>query len=199
MSSSLLSIPRRASSSRRLVASATPLLHRRFLSVASSSAADAAAASPAAAAAARSSEAARRPSMKEASSESAQRSFALRLYKALLRSHRAVLPEAMRSLGDAYVREEFQLHKTAKPQHLNGFFTQWIQCQTRDQREQSLTTTSGRPLQCTHASLAVCPCFLPVCAVLRPGDDAQAGSRSMGCPSDCRSAVRTERRAARPA
>ena len=68
--------------------------------------------------------------MKDASSESAQRSFALRLYKALLRAHRTVLPDAMRSLGDAYVREEFKLHKSAKPQHLHGFFTQWIQCQT---------------------------------------------------------------------
>jgi len=65
--------------------------------------------------------------MKEASSEGAQRRFALRLYKALLRAHRTVLPEAMRSLGDAYVREEFKLHKSAKPQHLHGFFTQWIQ------------------------------------------------------------------------
>jgi hypothetical protein len=67
--------------------------------------------------------------VKEATSEGAQRSFALRLYKALLRAHRTVLPDAMRSLGDAYVREEFQLHKTAKPEHLHGFFTQWIQCQ----------------------------------------------------------------------
>jgi 3-oxoacyl-ACP reductase-like protein len=77
-----------------------------------------------------------RPSVKDASSESAQRSFALRLYKALLRAHRTVLPDAMRSLGDAYVREEFKLHKTAKPQHLHGFFTQWIQCQwgERDRR-----------------------------------------------------------------
>ena len=77
-----------------------------------------------------------RPSVKDASSESAQRSFALRLYKALLRAHRTVLPDAMRSLGDAYVREEFKLHKTAKPQHLHGFFTQWIQCQWggRDRR-----------------------------------------------------------------
>lgn len=87
------------------------------------------AAAPAAAAAAARRSSASRPSVKEASSESAQRSFALRLYKALLRAHRTVLPDAMRSLGDAYVREEFKLHKTAKPQHLHGFFTQWIQCQ----------------------------------------------------------------------
>jgi hypothetical protein len=84
-----------------------------------------------AAVAARRAAASSRPSVKEATSEGAQRSFALRLYKALLRAHRTVLPDAMRSLGDAYVREEFQLHKTAKPEHLHGFFTQWIQCQNK--------------------------------------------------------------------
>ena len=29
-------------------------------------------------------------------------------------------------LGDAYVAEEFKLHKNAKPEHLQPFFEQWI-------------------------------------------------------------------------
>ncbi len=93
--------------------------------------------------------------MKEASSESAQRSFALRLYKALLRAHRTVLPEAMRSLGDAYVREEFQLHKTAKPQHLNGFFTGWIQCQSTLMSDCSCALLGMRWLHADTLSLLV--------------------------------------------
>jgi hypothetical protein len=88
-----------------------------------------AAASATAAAAASRGTRTRNPSMKESSTEAAQRSFALRLYKAIMRAHKTVLPEAMRSLGDTYVREEFKLHKTAKPQHLHGFFTAWIGCQ----------------------------------------------------------------------
>ena len=56
----------------------------------------------------------------------AQRSFSLRLYRALLRSHRAVLPVVMRDLGDSYVREEFKRHKTAQPQHLAAFFREWL-------------------------------------------------------------------------
>ena len=56
----------------------------------------------------------------------AQRSFSLRLYRALLRSHRAVLPSVMRDLGDAYVRSEFKRHKAASPQHLQPFFREWL-------------------------------------------------------------------------
>ena len=56
----------------------------------------------------------------------AQRSFSLRLYRALLRSHRAMLPSVMRDLGDAYVREEFKRHKSAQPDHLNAFFREWL-------------------------------------------------------------------------
>ena len=87
--------------------------------------------------------AAKRPSMKESSTEAAQRAFALKLYKAILRAHRTVLPEAMRSLGDAYVREEFKLHKSAKPQHLHGFFTAWIQCQSQRHHGKSLIFDIG--------------------------------------------------------
>lgn len=56
-----------------------------------------------------------------------QRSLSLRLYKAILASHRALPPE-MKTIGDAYVREEFQRHKTAKPEHLKPFFEQWLMC-----------------------------------------------------------------------
>lgn len=31
----------------------------------------------------------------------------------------------MRSLGDAYVREEFRRHRSAKPQFLAGFYREW--------------------------------------------------------------------------
>ena len=57
---------------------------------------------------------------------SAQRSFALRLYKTVLRAHRQKLPHDMRMLGDEYVRSEFRLHKTAKPEHVQPFFKEWI-------------------------------------------------------------------------
>ena len=67
---------------------------------------------------------AKRMTMKQAAE--AQRSFSLRLYRALLRSHRAVLPVVMRDLGDSYVREEFKRHKSAQPQHLNAFFREWL-------------------------------------------------------------------------
>jgi hypothetical protein len=56
-----------------------------------------------------------------------QRNLSLRLYKSIMRSHRA-LPSGMRDVGDVYVREEFKLHKTAKPEHLGPFFEQWINC-----------------------------------------------------------------------
>ena len=56
-----------------------------------------------------------------------QRDLSLRLYKSIMRSHRA-LPEGIRDVGDVYVREEFKLHKTAKPEHLGPFFEQWIDC-----------------------------------------------------------------------
>lgn len=54
-----------------------------------------------------------------------QRTLSLRLYKSILSSHR-ILPGEMRFIGDAYVREEFKLHKNAKPEHLRPFFEEWI-------------------------------------------------------------------------
>ena len=56
-----------------------------------------------------------------------QRKFSLRLYRAILTTHRS-LPSEMRAIGDIYVREEFKLHKNAKPEHLQPFFDQWLQC-----------------------------------------------------------------------
>lgn len=46
------------------------------------------------------------------------------LFRSILREHRR-LPPQMRRLGDDYVRSEFRLHRTAKPQHLEGFFSEW--------------------------------------------------------------------------
>lgn len=56
----------------------------------------------------------------------AQRAFSLRLYKAILRSHKLMLPPVMRDIGDVYVREEFKRHKDAKPEHLHAFFREWL-------------------------------------------------------------------------
>jgi hypothetical protein len=56
-----------------------------------------------------------------------QRDFALRLYRAILTAHKG-LPEEMRVIGNLYVREEFKLHKNAKPEHLQPFFDQWLDC-----------------------------------------------------------------------
>lgn len=54
-----------------------------------------------------------------------QRDFSLKLYRSILRAHRN-LPGEMRFIGDMYVKEEFALHKNAQPQHLQGFYEQWI-------------------------------------------------------------------------
>ncbi|OBZ88649.1 Succinate dehydrogenase assembly factor 3, mitochondrial [Choanephora cucurbitarum] len=49
----------------------------------------------------------------------------LKLYRDILRSHRA-LPAAMRSMGDDYVKSEFKRHKTIdNPAHIVGFVSQW--------------------------------------------------------------------------
>jgi len=55
-----------------------------------------------------------------------QRQFALRLYRAILKSHREKLPPDARMLGDSYVQSEFKQHKHAKPEHLKGFFEGWM-------------------------------------------------------------------------
>ncbi|KAN0092619.1 hypothetical protein V8E55_003403 [Tylopilus felleus] len=47
------------------------------------------------------------------------------LYRRLLRAHRR-LPIEMRSLGDAYVKDEFRRHReVTNPVHVMGFLTQW--------------------------------------------------------------------------
>ena len=47
------------------------------------------------------------------------------LYREVLRVHQQQLPQEMRSLGDAYVREEFRLHKTASQEQAIQFVRSW--------------------------------------------------------------------------
>ncbi|NXG16510.1 SDHF3 factor, partial [Grallaria varia] len=49
---------------------------------------------------------------------------ARRLYRRLLRLHRA-LPPALRALGDRYVREEFRRHRAAAPAEARRFLQEW--------------------------------------------------------------------------
>ncbi len=58
-------------------------------------------------------------------SGAAGRRRALGLYRGILRAHRSHLPDNMRHLGDAYVREEFRKHKAAKDKFLGPFFREW--------------------------------------------------------------------------
>ena len=46
------------------------------------------------------------------------------LYRNILTAHRR-LPAQHRSLGDAYVKEEFRRHRGAEPQFLVPFELQW--------------------------------------------------------------------------
>jgi hypothetical protein len=51
----------------------------------------------------------------------------LPLYRRLLRGHRKFLPADMRSLGDAYVKDEFRRHqKVDQPLQIVGFISQWV-------------------------------------------------------------------------
>ncbi|RHY31776.1 hypothetical protein DYB32_007684 [Aphanomyces invadans] len=43
----------------------------------------------------------------------------------------------MRVLGDRYVRDEFKLHKTAKPEFIKGFLTEWENYRTMLQERQT--------------------------------------------------------------
>ncbi|CAD6887962.1 unnamed protein product [Tilletia controversa] len=48
------------------------------------------------------------------------------LYRRILRAHRYALSAEMRSLGDAYIKDEFRRHRKAdNPLHLIGFLSQW--------------------------------------------------------------------------
>ena len=54
------------------------------------------------------------------------KSRALSLYRSILRAHDRYLPSpAMKLLGDTYVKSEFRLHKSAKPEQVVLFFTEW--------------------------------------------------------------------------
>mmetsp|Transcript_5691 Transcript_5691/g.20428 ORF Transcript_5691/g.20428 Transcript_5691/m.20428 type:complete len:131 (-) Transcript_5691:416-808(-) len=52
-------------------------------------------------------------------------SRALSLYRSILRLHRQLHEPELRSLGDAYVRDEFKKHKNAAPQFVETFLTEW--------------------------------------------------------------------------
>lgn len=49
---------------------------------------------------------------------------ALSLLRSIFRLHRK-LPIEMRKLGDAYVLNEFKLHRKTKPELLRNFFEEW--------------------------------------------------------------------------
>ena len=50
----------------------------------------------------------------------------LSLYRSILRTHSKSLPIEMRSLGDAYVKSEFRLHKdVTNDVQLKDFFSEW--------------------------------------------------------------------------
>ncbi|GHJ90468.1 hypothetical protein NliqN6_6870 [Naganishia liquefaciens] len=74
------------------------------------------------------------------------------LYRALLRSHRA-LPEEMRYIGDSYVKAEFRRTRgTDNPIHIIGFLSQWkvyldeVRGQTGRASGKGARPFSGRPL-----------------------------------------------------
>jgi hypothetical protein len=51
---------------------------------------------------------------------------AINLYRSILHSHRKKLPADIRALGNAYVRNEFHLHKkVTSNDHLKLFFDGW--------------------------------------------------------------------------
>ena len=52
-------------------------------------------------------------------------SSASNLFRSILRAHRQHLPADMRALGDVYVKQEFRLHKKAKPEQATAFMHEW--------------------------------------------------------------------------
>jgi hypothetical protein len=60
---------------------------------------------------------------------------ALPLYRSLLRVHKKHLPVSMKELGNTYIKSEFRLHKSAKPEQAEQFFQEW-----EKYREQILST-----------------------------------------------------------
>ncbi|XP_072303192.1 succinate dehydrogenase assembly factor 3, mitochondrial [Eucyclogobius newberryi] len=67
------------------------------------------------------------------------------LYKRILVLHR-FLPIHLRALGDQYVKDEFRRHKSAAPEEVTGFMTEWqkykenLQSQILESRGQSLSS-----------------------------------------------------------
>lgn len=59
------------------------------------------------------------------SASSCLSSKSLGLYRSILREHKRRLPAKMKALGDTYVKQEFRLHKEAKPDHLKRFIQSW--------------------------------------------------------------------------
>eukprot|EP01052_Picozoa_sp_SAG31_P015133 SAG31_NODE_963_length_10710_cov_332.216285_10_plen_102_part_00 len=49
----------------------------------------------------------------------------LLLYRAILRTHRRKLPKMERSVGDAFVKEEFRKHRNADPKFVKNFMHEW--------------------------------------------------------------------------
>jgi len=67
------------------------------------------------------------------------------LYRSILRLHRTKLPPKMRGLGDTYVKAEFRLHRSAKPQFLGSFFKAW-DGYAESLRQRTSVTGFGAPL-----------------------------------------------------
>ena len=76
---------------------------------------------------------------------SLERGTVFALYRGILRLHKEKLPVQMRGLGDAYVKSEFRLHKTAKPSFLPNFFKAWNEY-AEGLQQQSSQTGFGSPL-----------------------------------------------------
>lgn len=47
-----------------------------------------------------------------------------RLYKIIFKLHKSMPPE-LEAIGNAYVRNEFKLHKNAKPEYVKTFMSEW--------------------------------------------------------------------------
>lgn len=60
-----------------------------------------------------------------ASSTSTSNKAAVLLYRSILKAHKKYLPMDMKALGDAYVKTEFRLHKTAESQQAQLFMKEW--------------------------------------------------------------------------
>ncbi|OQR94588.1 hypothetical protein ACHHYP_01103 [Achlya hypogyna] len=78
------------------------------------------------------------------------RSKVLALYRGILRLHRQKLEPVMRVLGDRYVHDEFKLHKSAKPEFVKGFLSEW---QAYHDMLSKQATHFGQDLSADHRKL----------------------------------------------